>query len=870
MKKYTTNLILLFTFFSIFSFGARLLDVDQFRSSDRVKLWTLPTDGLIASSGTLEVSNGTSTLTNKSISLGANTLTSTSAQLSTALSDETGSGAAVFGTGPTLSAPLISTISNTGTLTLPTSTDTLVGRATTDTLTNKTVSGGTISGADIDGSTASNTSRLTLPKAAKTTLDALTRKQGNIMYDTTSGKPYYDTGSVLKPVGSGSGGEKNYLTDYNNNTGNGDIELGATTGWALGHGAVDSTTKMLTTATFGSGASGNLSIGTVGGSSALAGSYSLSYTSSAATTAGDFLASDAFTIDPEDKAKPLRFQFNYMVASGGTFATWSGLSSTNSFQVALYDVTNSQLIQPSGNATMTTSSGSLSGMGYGEFQTSASGTQYRLIVYNANATTGAIQLNFDSFKVGLNPKVYGSPITDTQVYSGTLLYGTTAATNITSQSYKYSRSGDKLNFNASVKFNGAANANGTIRVPLPSGLTIDTSKNASSDYNTFGYVQAYINSKEYIGVLQQDNTATTYLIIVRVDDSGATAANWAGNTTAGSNIPGAAALTTSDTMGIVGINIPITGWSSSVQMSDTSDSRVVAAIYEISPSTSNSSFTDVTVENFDYDVKIQDTHGAVTTGASWKFTAPISGLYRISANMQWANKTNYSRSILYLYKNGSQYSFLEDDASTSNNSMSGTSLVSLNAGDYIDVRGWQDDTASAARTITTSANRFQIAIERVSGPSQTAASESVSARYTTSAGQSITNGATPIVIDFGTKDWDTHGAVTTGASWKFTAPISGKYSIKSMVRYANSLAWTQGNAMSASVYKNGSLLHYIGEFTVQTTYTATSGPNIKGDGTVNLLAGDYVDIRTLHGESAARALVAAGSLVWVSIDRVGN
>ena len=42
-------------------------------------------------------------------------------------------------TNKTLTSPVISTISNTGTLTLPTSTDTLVGRATTDTLTNKTV-----------------------------------------------------------------------------------------------------------------------------------------------------------------------------------------------------------------------------------------------------------------------------------------------------------------------------------------------------------------------------------------------------------------------------------------------------------------------------------------------------------------------------------------------------------------------------------------------------------------------------------------------------------------------------------------------------------------------------------------------------------
>jgi hypothetical protein len=42
-------------------------------------------------------------------------------------------------TNKTLTTPVISSISNTGTVTLPTSSDTLVGKATTDTLTNKTI-----------------------------------------------------------------------------------------------------------------------------------------------------------------------------------------------------------------------------------------------------------------------------------------------------------------------------------------------------------------------------------------------------------------------------------------------------------------------------------------------------------------------------------------------------------------------------------------------------------------------------------------------------------------------------------------------------------------------------------------------------------
>ena len=51
-------------------------------------------------------------------------------------------------TNKTLTTPIISSISNSGTVTLPTDSDTLVGRATTDTLTNKTI--------DADNNTLSN------------------------------------------------------------------------------------------------------------------------------------------------------------------------------------------------------------------------------------------------------------------------------------------------------------------------------------------------------------------------------------------------------------------------------------------------------------------------------------------------------------------------------------------------------------------------------------------------------------------------------------------------------------------------------------------------------------------------------------------
>lgn len=100
---------------------------------------------------------------------------------------------------------LTATGSTSRNYTLPDASTTFLGHDTSQVVTNK----------DIDGGTASNTSRLTLPKASKATLDGLTRKEGTLWYASDLDKVYKDDGSTLTEVGSGGSGsgEINIITN---------------------------------------------------------------------------------------------------------------------------------------------------------------------------------------------------------------------------------------------------------------------------------------------------------------------------------------------------------------------------------------------------------------------------------------------------------------------------------------------------------------------------------------------------------------------------------------------------------------------------------------------------------------------------------
>lgn len=146
--------------------------------------------------------------------------------------------------------------------------------------------------------------------------------------------------------------------------------------------------------------------------------------------------------------------------------------------------------------------------------------------------------------------------------------------------------------------------------------------------------------------------------------------------------------------------------------------------------------------------------------------------------------------------------------------------------------------------------------------------KSVNVRYTTAAAQSIPD-STNTIIDFGTKVFDAGNNVTTGASWKFTAPSNGTYSVSARVMF-DSYAWGATTQKSnLSVWKNGSYYTNLSRQQLQAAVTTLLGHSAS-EADVKLLAGDYIDIRIDHDRGSATLLFNDALFNWVNIKRTGN
>jgi len=142
----------------------------------------------------------------------------------------------------------------------------------------------------------------------------------------------------------------------------------------------------------------------------------------------------------------------------------------------------------------------------------------------------------------------------------------------------------------------------------------------------------------------------------------------------------------------------------------------------------------------------------------------------------------------------------------------------------------------------------------------------VGARYNSNAAQTIVNNTTIAIIDFEDQVYDTGTLVTTGASWKFTAPSTGYYHIDCMAMFAATTTFSGAERVLLQLFKNNSVLLTLDRadaFNADSTTAIT-----KGSVTVNLTATDYIDVRIAQNSGGNLSLSNDAGQVWINIEKV--
>ena len=145
---------------------------------------------------------------------------------------------------------------------------------------------------------------------------------------------------------------------------------------------------------------------------------------------------------------------------------------------------------------------------------------------------------------------------------------------------------------------------------------------------------------------------------------------------------------------------------------------------------------------------------------------------------------------------------------------------------------------------------------------------SIVAIYRSNTGQSVPNGVFT-VVDYNVLEVDTHSAVTTGSSWKFTAPVSGYYHVDAEILFAATNTWADGEAGNLSIIVNGNT-NTEKAFDRKDNYGSSASIMmfLGGSTALYLRAGDYIDVRVIQYSGGALNLYNYGTHNRIAIIKI--
>lgn len=590
----------------------------------------------------------------------------------------------------------------------------------------------------------------------------------------------------------------------------------------------------------------------------LEGVASLLFTKDAANRQGQGISAD-IVLQASDATKMTTLTFDYQITTG-TYTGYQSGALFSDLTVWVYDITNSVMYQATGYQVDGTVSTTNQYSYQGQWQVPVGCLQARVILFLGNTGASAFTARINNLSFGRLSRVQGTVSTPWISFTPT----GTLTVNVTYTGY-WRRVGSQGEYDICLTFSGV-NTEGTLSVVnMPSGHVIDTASLSSGTGTNYDLGQCMANivaASQYMGIVRYASTTTIQPRVFR-DDVGIAGANIDStgiNTNTG--VPGV--IASGDTIHMH-FTVPIVGWGANGTLGQDADTRVVAAKYGM-----GASYTFVNNNPLQFNTLAYDTHGAATYGAGVTFTyyVPVSGYYNYVVGIQSSNAQAVASlgivSRLFALTNGT--SFVGNFMGGQFNGGAASTFLIWNVfagGHYITagtplVFSLNNEGASFSGAAAVTAN--YVSITRVSGPAQVQASEVPKAGYNTNAAQSIVNATTPIV-DFEDKIYDTFGLVTVG-TWKFTANKSGVLRVSAMVTFASGI-FTLNNRIQLYLYKNGALYEGLNYTTIMATITDPI--SVEGGSEVQVIAGDYIDVRVSHGEITARALTSTATENYIAV-----